>query len=237
MDSRDKKHYGDLIRNAAPTRVVLIRTDDEKKMQTHQVKGLSGEVFEDVEYFQPYGFTSRPPRGSEAVAFPVGGDRGHLIILACSDRAVRKKDMEEGEVGFYHRNGDYVYLKDGNKLETQTKEATTNAEDKAVTNTKEFEANAAETAKINGGEKVDVAAPEIGLTGDLSVTGQGGGPGNTVIKGDVRIIGNLVVTGNITVGGDITAGGDVVAGGVSLRDHVHPGCQGGATGPPVGGGA
>lgn len=236
MDSRDKKQVGDLIRNAAPTRVVLVRTDDEKKMQTHQVKSLAGEVLEDVEYFQPYGFTSRPPQGSEAIAFPVGGDRGHMVIVASSDRGVRKKEMEEGEVGFYHQNGDYIYLKDGNKLETKTKEATTNAEDRAVTNTKEFEANAAETAKVKGGERVDVAAPNIGLAGDLSVTGEGGGPGQTTITGNVRIIGHLVVTGNITVDGEVRVGGDVVAGGVSLRNHVHPGCQGGTTGPPVRGG-
>jgi len=237
MDSREKKQVGDLIRNAAPTRVVLVRTDDEKKMQTHQVKSLAGEVLEDVEYFQPYGFTSRPPRGSEAIAFPVGGDRGHMVILASSDRGVRKKNLEEAEVGFYHQNGDYIYLKDGNKLETQTKEFTTNAEDKAVTNTKEFEANAEQTAKVKGGQRVEVTAPDIGLAGDLSVTGQDGGPGQTTITGNVKIIGSLAVTGQLTVDGDIKAGGDVVAGGVSLRGHTHTGVEpgGGVSGPPVGG--
>jgi phage baseplate assembly protein V len=241
MNKRDWKTVGDVIRNAAPTRVVLSKTDDEKKMQTHQVKSLSGEILEDVEYFQPYGFTSRPPLKSEAIAFPVGGDRGHLIILAASDRAVRKKEMEEGEVGIYHQNGDYIYLQEGNKLETKTKEATTNAEDKAVTNTKEFEANASETAKmaagqvasVTGGQQAKVTAPQVGIAGNLTVTDEDGGAGTTTFQGNVIIIGNL------NVQGDITVTGDVVAGGVSLRNHIHinvmPG--GGTSGPPAGGDA
>lgn len=231
MDPREWKLITDLIRNSAPTRVVLLKSDDAKKMQSHQARGLSGELFEEVEYFQPYGFTSRPLAGSEAVAFPVGGDRGHLIVLASSDRGVRKKGMKEGEVGLYTAEGDFIYFKNGNKIETQTKESTTNAEDKAVTNTKEFEANASQTAAVTAGEQATVTAPQIGLAGNLTVTDKDGGSGVTRFRGDVYIIGDLYVDG------DIQATGDIVAGSVSLRKHLHrdtmPGD--GRSGPPVGG--
>ncbi|MDL2226541.1 phage baseplate assembly protein [Deltaproteobacteria bacterium OttesenSCG-928-M10] len=253
MNGREKKLFGDMVRNASASRVVLERSDDQKKMQAFQVKGLSGEVLEDVEYFQPYGFTSRPPRGSEALAFPVGGDRGHLVAMNASDRAVRKKEMEEGEVGVYHQNGDFFYLKDGNKIETQTKESTTNAEDKAVTNTREFEANASQTAQmragqvatVSGGTNANVTAPMIGLMGAILATDQNGNPttarfkGNVYIEGTLDVLGNVIVSGDVNVGGDVAAGGDVTAGGVSLRGHIHPGVQrGGAkTDPPEGGGS
>ena len=245
MNAREKKLFGDLVRNAAPTRVVLTKTDDSKKMQSHQAKGLSGEIFEEVEYYQPYGFTSRPPVGSEAVALAVGGDRSHLVILAASDRGVRKKEMEEGEVGIYHQNGDFMHFKDGNKVETQTKETTTNAEDKAVTNTKEFEANASQTAKMEagqtatvaGGSQAELSAPQVGIAGNLTVTGEGGGAGVSIFLGDLKILGDLVVTGTITAGGNIeSTEGDVIAGGVSLRDHLHGGVikGGDKTEPPAG---
>jgi len=205
MDIRDRKEFGDLIRNAAPFRVVLARAADDARMQRHQVRGLAGEVIEGAEYFQPYGFTSVPPAGSEAVALPVGGDRGHLIILAASDRGARKHNMRSGEVGLYTAAGDYIYLKDGQEIETSTKRALLEASESATTR-----------------------APQIGLQGALTAEGYEGGPTTCYIHGDLMVDGNIYATGHIH------AGGDIVAGNISLQHHTHPGCQGGQTGPPNG---
>jgi len=199
MDPRERKEFSDLIRNAAPFRVVLARAEDDAKMQRHQVRGLSGELIEGAEYFQPYGFTSVPPLGSEAVAFPVGGDRGHLIVLAASDRGARKKGMSSGEVGLYTAAGDYIYLKDGQEIETSTKKH-----------------------KVEAAETSTTRAPEIKMQGAFAAEGLDGGPTTLRINGDLYVDGNIYATG------------DIVAGGVSLRNHTHPGCQGGQTGPPQG---
>jgi phage baseplate assembly protein V len=233
VDKREWKKLQDLVRNAAGTRVVLKMTDDGRKMQEIQVTGLDGETLDQVERFQNYGFSS-VPKGGEGLGIPVGGDRGHLAIVALDDRDSRKKGLAAGEVAVYHANGDFLHFQEGNKSELKTKESTVNADDKSTVNTKAFEANASSTAQINAGGAAGVKAPQIGLAGALSVTGQDGqSPTLCRIKGDVYIEGRLEVTGNIVVGGSVTAGGDVTAGGVSLKNHVHPGCQGGQTGPPV----
>lgn len=238
ITKREWAMIANMIRNAAATRVVLSKTDDGRKMQSHQAKGLSGELFEEIEYFQPYGFTSRPPVGSEAVGFPLGGDRGHLIITSASDRGVRKKDMEEAEVGLYTASGDFIYLKNGNIIETKTRESITNAENKAVTNTKEFEANAAQTAKmeagnlasVTAGNNADIRAPEVGIEGNLSVSGEGGALGTSIFRGSVIILGNLTVVETITAGDNISSvDGDVKAGNISLKQHVHGGVQSGGS--------
>lgn len=241
MDNRLLKKIFDLIRNASATRVVLARVDDAAKMQAHQVTGLDGEQVERAEYFQPYGFTSVPPAGSEAVALPVGGDRGHLIILGASDRGRRKNGLKSLEVAVYNANGDAITLKEGNEIETSTKKATVKAEDEAVTTTKRFEAKASETALVSGqagaslesAAGVAIKAPQIGFQGSITATGPNGEPSPSHFIGDMRIQGNLVVTGSITAG-SVKASGDIVAGGVSLKNHTHKNVEpgGGNSGPP-----
>ena len=56
-------------------RVLLSIVDDAKTIQTAQVQGLAGEVLEDVERIQQYGFTSVPLSGAEGVAVFLGGER------------------------------------------------------------------------------------------------------------------------------------------------------------------
>lgn len=160
IDNRLLKKIFDLIRNASATRVVLARIDDAAKMQAHQVTGLDGEQVERAEYFQPYGFTSVPPAGSEAVALPVGGDRGHLIVLGAGDRGRRKKGLKELDVAVYHANGDFIVFKDGNEIETSTKKALVNAEDEVVTNTKKAELNAEDEVATNTKKAITTAEDE-----------------------------------------------------------------------------
>ena len=121
------------------------------------------------------------------------------------------------------------------KADTETKVSEVNASESATTNTKDFAANASQTANITGGTSVGISAPQVGISGNLSVSGEGGGSGESEFKGNMRIIGNLRVEGNITVTGGITAGADIVAGGISLINHIHSGVVNGPnnTGRPV----
>ena len=209
MDARERKKTSDRIRNSAAFRVVLGLVDDGKKMQEAQAEGLEGELFPPMEKFEPFGFTSNPPSGSEALAFPVGGDRGHLVILAAGDRASRKKGLAPGEAAVYTGEGDYLHFKNGNKLEVLTKESVFDSQTKA-----EFK------------------SPQIHLMGPVSAEGYVGGATTFVFTGDMTINGNLAVTGNITAAGSVSAGEDVTAGGISLKNHTHQGDSGGSTGRP-----
>jgi phage baseplate assembly protein V len=209
MDIRERKKLYDKIRNSSALRVTLDLVDDKTKMQKVQASGLEGEIFPSAEKFESYGFTSHPPLGSEAVAFPIGGDRGHLAILAAGDRGVRKKDLAPGETAIYTLEGDHLHFKNGNKLEMLTKESS-----------------------FDSTTKSEFKAPELLLKGALSAEGYEGEATTFSFKGDLTITGNLTVSGNITVSGDVSAGGDVTAGGISLKSHVHPGDSGGTTGSP-----
>ena len=209
VSEREWAMIRNMIRNAGATRLVLARVDDEKKMQSHQARGLDGEILEDVEYFQPYGFTSHPPENSEMVGLPVGGDRGHMLALAASDRAERKNGLKVAEVAIYHQNGDSFSLNEGNEARLSTQKSLVEASESAA-----------------------VKSPQIALKGALDVTAEDGSGSTTM-----RLKGDLTVDGDLEVAGSIRAGGDITAGGVSLRGHVHGGVQSGGdqSGPPVGG--
>lgn len=97
-------------------RGVILLADDSKKLQVVQVGLLQGETRE-LERFQPYGMTSNPPVGAEAVAVFRGGDRGHGMVLVVDDRRHRKRDLSEGEVALYDRLGKFVHLRDDGELE------------------------------------------------------------------------------------------------------------------------
>lgn len=126
-----------LARNGI-SRGVLTLIDDEGKMQRVQVSILDGELADDVERFQNYGFTSVPEAGAEATVVFIGGDRGHPVVVVADDRRVRMAGLEPGEVAVYHRNGDFIHLKNGNVMEVSTKQLTIKAADSMTIDTKQL---------------------------------------------------------------------------------------------------
>ena len=192
MDNRELKKLKDSVRNAAPARLTLVKVNDGSKMQSVQATGLDGEVFDNIEHFEPYGFSSNAQAG-EMIGLPIGGDRGHMIVLAVGDRSSRKKDSKPGEVTVWNQNGDFLKLSDGNKLETSTKEYQLKAETKAVIETEDCTVIASGT--------VTIKAPTVTIDGNLVVTGSiSGGKGGQAasLKGNLAVDGNITATGSIT---------------------------------------
>ena len=99
-------------------RAVLTVIEDGGNLQTSQVSILAGEVKDDVERFQQYGFTAVPLPGCEAVCLFVGGNRDHGIIINADDRRYREKGLNPGEVAMYSFEGGKTVFKLGKKLET-----------------------------------------------------------------------------------------------------------------------
>jgi phage baseplate assembly protein V len=104
------------IANAIARAVVNV-VSDGGKLQVVQLGLLEGEVRDDCERFQEYGFTSVPLPGAEAVVVFPGGDRGHPLVVAVDDRRHRPRDGQPGEVAIYHKDGATVFLKDGGDIE------------------------------------------------------------------------------------------------------------------------
>lgn len=95
-------------------RGVIELVDDSLKLQAVQLTTHADDVDDGIERFQQYGFTSHPEPGAEAVVLAVGGSCGHRVVTNVDDRRYRPKDLEEGEVALYNRDGILVCLdKDG----------------------------------------------------------------------------------------------------------------------------
>lgn len=91
-------------------RCVIMLIDDSKAVQILQIQLLSGELRDNIERFQEYGFTSVPHSGAEALAGFVGGLRAHGIVIAVDDRRYRLKALQKGEVALYDDQGQKIVL-------------------------------------------------------------------------------------------------------------------------------
>ena len=80
------------------------------KMRTLQIRMMSDETKDNVEHFEPYGFTSEVKAGSEPIAAFFDGDRSHGVVLVVADRRYRLTGMKSGEVALYDDQGQKIYL-------------------------------------------------------------------------------------------------------------------------------
>ncbi|ABE45634.1 phage baseplate assembly protein V [Polaromonas sp. JS666] len=147
-------------------RAVLELVNDNTKVQAAQVSLLEGEVRDQVERFQNYGFTSVPEAGAEGVALSVQGNRDHIILVAVDDRRYRKLGLLPGEVAVYTKWGDYIHIKQG---EIEIKHAT-----KVVITSP--------LVTMSGNLQV---AGNITAGGSLNVTGSAAVAGSITATGDV----------------------------------------------------
>ena len=91
-------------------RGVVSATGDGAKMQTVQVRIAADEVTQDLEHFQPYGFTSQALAGAEAIVLAVGAQYEGRVAIAVSDRRSRPK-VQAGESVLYDDQGQLVAIR------------------------------------------------------------------------------------------------------------------------------
>ena len=164
-------------------RAVLNVVDDEGNMQRVQISLLEDEVIDDVERFQDYGFTSVPEEGAEATVVFVGADRSHPIVVVADDRRVRKKGLKPGEVAVYHKNGDFIHLKNGNCIDISTKTLTISCE----------------TATFTANSEITLDSPLVTLTGRQQTTGEKSGGGASTFAGGLENTGGDIVSDGISL--------------------------------------
>jgi phage baseplate assembly protein V len=109
------------------SRGVIRLINDTLDLQELQAEFLKGEVKDDTERFQEYGFTSHPHPGCECIGLSLGGDRSHLVVIAADDRRYRIKSLKQGEVAIYTDEGDSITLKRGKLIEVNTSKLIVNA--------------------------------------------------------------------------------------------------------------
>lgn len=94
---------------AMVTRAVVARVADTPSTQELQVVGLDDDVMP-VEHLQPYGLSSAPLDGAQALVLCVGGQREHGVAVAVGDRRYRPTNRPAGEVTLYDHRGQLVRL-------------------------------------------------------------------------------------------------------------------------------
>ena len=90
------------------------------KLQSLQLRLLAGEVKDNVEHLEPYGFTACPHAGAEALAGFIGGDRSHAVVIVVADRRFRLQGLKSGEVALYTDEGDFIHFKRGRVIDIET---------------------------------------------------------------------------------------------------------------------
>ncbi|PKN05561.1 MAG: hypothetical protein CVU74_01140 [Deltaproteobacteria bacterium HGW-Deltaproteobacteria-9] len=91
----------------------IVTSVTEGLIKLFTASGRTDESFEDREYFQHYGFTSRPKEGAEIIMIREGN---HIVAIASDDRRYRIA-LEDGEVAIYTDEGDKIHLKRDRKIE------------------------------------------------------------------------------------------------------------------------
>lgn len=83
-----------------------------------QIQLEAGEPVDDIEHFEPFGFTSGPMPGAEAVVLAFNGNGSHSVALVVDDRRY-KLEVSKGEVAIFNRHGDKVHIKDDRTIEVK----------------------------------------------------------------------------------------------------------------------
>lgn len=178
-------------------RAVVKVINDQKKLQLLQLEVTDGEIREDVERFQNYGFTSVPKDGAEAVIVRVGGNSDHGIVICVDDRRYRIGNLESGEVAVYDATGSTIVLKKNGDIEVTPSSGNAKLDC---------------DVEITGDLKCDGDATVSGDTNcDGTVTGSTdvvGGSTNVSLKGHKHSGSTLTTTATVSTGSAGTVSGD-----------------------------
>lgn len=133
-------------------------SDDSKTAQLLQVKLNDSETRDGTPRIAEFGFTSRPPSGSDALVVFLGGDRTKGVVVATAHQASRPTQLREGESMVYDLWGKSIYL-------TQSGGIIVDAKDTPVT------VNNATTVTINAAQAVQMNTPVLRVSGDIEAGG------------------------------------------------------------------
>lgn len=193
----------------------------ESKTRKLQAESNDAYVEDDLEHFEPYGFTSEPfsDAKTDAVIAYTDTQHAHGVVLVVHDRRYRITSLKTGEVAIFDDKKRHVYLKrEGIEIDGADDPVT-------VKTTNDININATQNVNINANtvnvtaQSTVINSPSNKINGPLTVTGAIVGQGGLAISGG----------SGASVQGSLTTTGDVVAAGISLDNHTHSGVQSGSS--------
>lgn len=178
----------------------------EGVIKRFSANGRSDETISDREYFQHYGYTSRPKPGAEIIIIREGG---HFVAVASDDRRYRIA-LEEGECSLYDDLGQKVHLtRDGIQVSSPLKITATAPE-----------------VDIVASSQVTITTPLVQISDNVTIGG------NLDVTGEVTGQASITAAANVAD----AAGSKTMAGmreTFDLHTHVEHGDGGGITDPPA----
>lgn len=113
----------------------LSAVDDSGKQQTVTHYGYKGEDHSGVYRPQPFGMSSRPPKGATGIVVSLGGERSRSVFLGGEHDDHRPRDLSEGEAKLYDAEGNVIYLarKNGTTIKTAKGDTVIQSEDGKIT--------------------------------------------------------------------------------------------------------
>lgn len=171
------------------TRATVTLSDSTDHIQRLQLAGLGDEVLDSIEHIEPYGYTSRPLDGAEAIVANLFGNRDHAVALLVGDRRFRLKNLQKGEVALWTDEGDVIHFKRGNQILVDT----------------------LGTLVANANLSATVTSPTITVNGDTTING------TLTVNGATNINDILAVTGAATFSSTVVAEG-AMSSATSLAD-------------------
>ncbi len=136
----------------------IVNSVVEGKIKLFAAVGRIGEIFSGREYFQHYGFTSRPLSGAEIILIREGN---HIIAVASDDRRYRIA-VEAGEVALYTDEGDKIHLQRDKTIEVVSgNKLIATVENEVDITTK--------VAKVTATESADITSPEVTINAATSI--------------------------------------------------------------------
>lgn len=188
------------------SRAVIGLVNDSLKTQRLQLTILDGEVQDDVERFQEYGYTSVPHPGCQVVMVSIGGSRSHGIVVASQDGRYRLSGMTEGEVAVHDDLGQKVHLtRAGIVID-----------------------GAGLPVSIQNSPHVTATTDKFTVTGDFEVGGKADVTGNITTLADVAAVNVAASSGVSSASGALTMA-DIKT---KFNAHVHSDPQGGTVSAP-----
>ncbi|WP_197498375.1 phage baseplate assembly protein V [Cupriavidus gilardii] len=167
-------------------RGVVVLADAQRKLQALQLRLTAQEVKDGVEHFEPYGYTSCPHDGAEALVLFPTGDRSHAITVCVTDRRYRHLGLKPGEVAVYTDEGDKLVLKRGRIAELTTGIFRVNASERVELNTPQVVAS-------------DAVVSRGALTAQDGLAVEGGGDAAVTVAGTVAVSDDVIAGGKSAV--------------------------------------
>jgi phage baseplate assembly protein V len=206
----------------------------EGVIKRFSANGRANETITSREYFQHYGYTSRPLAAAEGIVIREGNQ---LVMIASDDRRYRTS-LEEGECALYDDQGQKVHLKRNNEIHVVClNKLTADVTNDVEVNTKRAAVNASESCivtsplvKAVASTQVILDTPLTSCTGDLAVDG------GITCSGTYGASGGRIQTpGNIesTAGEVVDQVRSMAADRAIYNSHNHSDPQGGSVGTPT----